>query len=43
MRLYDVEIKEQEDLVDTGQEPVFDKTSFGNKYDKFSAIKDFKV
>ena len=35
--------KEQEDLVDTGQEPVFDKTSFGNKYDKFSAIKDFKV
>ena len=43
MRLYDVQIKEQEDLVDTGQEPVFDKTSFGNKYDKFSAIKDFKV
>ena len=44
MRLYDCEQKEQEDLVDSGQdEPVFDKTDFGGKYDKFAAIKDFKV
>jgi len=42
--LYDCEQKEQEDLVDSGQdEPVFDKTDFGGKYDKFAAIKDFKV
>ena len=44
MRLYDCQQKEQEDLVDSGQEEVvFDKTDFGSKYDKFSAIKDFKV
>ena len=44
MRLYDCEQKEQEDLVDSGQdEVVFDKTDFGGKYDKFAAIKDFKV
>ena len=44
MRLYDCEQKEQEDLVDSGQEEVvFDKTDFGGKYDKFAAIKDFKV
>jgi len=31
MRLYDVEVEEQKDLVDSGQEtPVFDKTDFGN-------------
>ena len=44
MRLYDCEQKEQKDLVDSGQEEVvFDKTDFGGKYDKFAAIKDFKV
>ena len=31
MRLYDAEVEEQKDLVDSGQEtPVFDKTDFGN-------------
>jgi hypothetical protein len=31
MRLYDVETKEQEDLVDSGQDvAVFDKTDFGS-------------
>ena len=31
-------------IVDSGQdEPTFDKTNFGNKTDKFSAIKDFKI
>ena len=31
MRLYDVEVEEQKDLVDSGQEtPVFDKTDFGS-------------
>ena len=42
MRLYDVEMNAQEDLVDTGQEdtPVFDNSSFGSKsYDKFSNLK----
>ena len=29
MKLYDVENKEQDDLVDSNQEPVFDTTSFG--------------
>ena len=44
MKLYDVELKEQDDIVDSGQdEPVFDKTNFGSKIDKFSVIKDFKV
>ena len=44
MKLYDVELKEQDDIVDSGQdEPVFDKTNFGSKMDKFSVIKDFKV
>ena len=44
MKLYDVELKEQDDIVDSGQdEPVFDKTNFGSKVDKFSVIKDFKV
>ena len=42
--LYDVDLKEQDDIVDSGQdEPIFDKTNFGNKTDKFSAIKDFKI
>ena len=42
MKLYDVELKAQEEIVDNGQEiePVFDKTNFGNntkseKYEKF--------
>ncbi len=42
MKLYDVEMNAQEDLVDTGQEdtPVFDNSSFGSKsYDKFSNLK----
>ena len=31
MRLYDAEVEDQKDLVDSGQEtPVFDKTDFGN-------------
>ena len=42
MRLYDVEMNAQEDLVDSGQEDttVFDNSSFGSKsYDKFSNLK----
>jgi len=42
MRLYDVEIDAQQDLVNSGQDngPVFDNTSFGSKsYDKFSKLK----
>ena len=42
MRLYDVEVDAQQDLVNSGQddEPVFDNTSFGSKsYDKFSKLK----
>ena len=42
MLLYDVQIKEQDDLVDNGQEPVFDKTSFGTKF-KDNKYEDFKV
>ena len=42
MKLYYVEIKEQDDLVDNGQEPVFDKTSFGVKF-KDNKYDDFKV
>ena len=33
MRLFDIDVKEQDDIVDSGQEdfaaPVFDKTDFG--------------
>ena len=44
MKLYDVDLKEQDDIVDNGQDaPIFDKTNFGSKTDKFSAIKDFKI
>ena len=44
MRLFDAEVNAQDDIVDSGQdEPTFDKTDFGNKIDKFSAIKDFKI
>ena len=52
MRLYDVENKEQEDLVDSGQTPVFDNTPMGgnNKFlkDNLKMLKepnyeDFKV
>ena len=42
MRLYDVEVNAQQDLVNSGQDngPVFDNTSFGSKsYDKFSKLK----
>ena len=42
MRLYDVEMDAQQDLVNSGQDdgPVFDNTSFGSKsYDKFSKLK----
>ena len=43
MRLYDVENKEQEDLVDSGQdEPTFDKTTFGSKSSD-TRYDDFKV
>jgi len=52
MRLYDVENKEQEDLVDSNQTPVFDNTDFGghNKFLKKNLemlkepdYEDFKV
>ena len=44
MRLFDVDINAQDDLVDSGQdEPIFDKSNFGSNTDKFSAIKDFKI
>jgi len=50
MRLYDVENKEQEDLVDSNQTPVFDNTPIGNKFlkDNLKMLKesnyeDFKV
>ena len=44
MKLFDAEVNAQDDIVDSGQdEPTFDKTNFGNKLDKFSAIKDFKI
>ena len=39
MKLYDVENKEQDDLVDSNQEPVFDTTSFG----KTISTKGFKT
>jgi archaellum biogenesis ATPase FlaH len=43
MKLYDVENKEQEDLVDSGQdEPTFDKTTFGSKSSD-TRYDDFKV
>ena len=42
MRLYDCEQKEQEDLVDSNQEPVFDQTDFGTK-PKDIKYDDFKV
>ena len=41
---YDATAGNYESDVDSGQdEPTFDKTNFGNKTDKFSAIKDFKI
>ena len=47
MRLYDVDNREQEDLVDSGQDkPVFDNTSFGSKSTadkRMAAYNDFKV
>ena len=50
MRLYDVENKEQDDLVDSNQEPVFDNTEIGNRFlkDNLKMLKepdyeDFKV
>jgi hypothetical protein len=52
MRLYDCQQKEQEDLVDSGQTPVFDNTDFGgnNKFLKKNLemlkepnYEDFKV
>ena len=46
MKLYDVELNAQEEIVDNGQEiePTFEKTTFGNKtkaekYEKFSKLK----
>jgi replicative DNA helicase len=42
MKLYDVELKAQSDLVDSGQEeeiPVLDKTTSGERYAKFQEIK----
>jgi len=50
MRLYDVENKEQDDLVDSNQTPVFDNTEIGNRFlkDNLKMLKepdydDFKV
>jgi len=49
MRLYDVENKEQQDLVDSGQDQaVFDKTDFGSNTFmrenlKSLSTEDFKV
>jgi len=49
MRLYDVENKEQQDLVDSGQDQaVFDKTNFGSNTFmrenlKSLSTEDFKV
>jgi len=40
MRLYDVEQKAQEDLVDTGQE---DQLSTSNKFKKLGEFSDFKI
>jgi len=40
MRLYDVEQKAQEDLVDTGQE---DQSSTSNKFKKLGEFSDFKI
>ena len=42
MKLYDVELKAQSDLVDSGQEdeiPVLDKSTSGERYAKFQEIK----
>ena len=43
MKLYDVELNAQEDLVDSGQNdddiPVFDKTNSGERYAKFQGFK----
>ena len=43
MKLYDVELNAQEDLVDSGQNdddiPVFDKTNSGERYAKFQEFK----
>ena len=38
MRLYDVEQSAQDDILDSGQEPVFDKGNFNNR-DKFKKLK----
>jgi hypothetical protein len=42
MKLYDVELNAQDDLVDSGQEddiPLFDKSKSGERYAKFQDIK----
>ena len=42
MKLYDVELNAQTDLVDSGQEdeiPVLDKSNSGERYAKFQEIK----
>jgi len=42
MKLYDVEIKAQDDIVDKNQEddtPLFDKSTIGSRYEKFQKLK----
>ena len=43
MKLYDVEIKAQNDIVDKNQEeddtPLFDKSTIGSRYEKFQKLK----
>ena len=43
MKLYDVELNAQHDLVNNGQEaeniPVFDKSESGARYEKFGKLK----
>ena len=43
MKLYNVEASAQEDIVDSGQEPVMDKTPFGKRNNNFSKFKGLKV
>ena len=42
MKLYDVEVKAQDDIVDKNQEddtPLFDKSTIGSRYEKFQKLK----
>jgi len=42
MKLYDVEVTAQHDIVDKNQEddtPIFDKSAIGSRYEKFQKLK----